>query len=348
MHNFNMHNFNIHNFNDIRKNIRKGSWLGWIGLVILWISITYFPRHEKIVEASNIQQPPTTINNVPLSSSLSLAKLPLTQTYTAGAGGTTAGLLVVLDASNPSLVITAPTTSVAVIGIAMSTVLAGANVEVALNGVTTCIADNTTIAGAILVPGVATAGRCRNNATAQQTLSTVTQIIGYALNVATVGNPVTIKLAGSGFYGGGNLQNAVATDVLFGGGATGTIAIDSVFTYTSGQHLLSSQAYGTATNCTSSASPAVCGSAAAGSIAIPVGTNQTLVVDTSAVTANSNIFLQSDDTLGTKLGITCNSTAATIALPIAISSRSNNTSFTALLTGVSSTNKVCFNYFIID
>ncbi len=106
--------------------------------------------------------------------------------------------------------------------------------------------------------------------------------------------------------------------------------------------------YATGTNCSSSASPAVCGSAAAGSVAVPVGTNQTLQVNTSAVTANSQIFLQSDSSLGTKLGITCNATPATEALPIAVTTRSAGVSFTLLLTGISAATQPCYSYFIVN
>src|SRR5207302_7263892 len=49
-------------------------------------------------------------------------------------------------------------------------------------------------------------------------------------------------------------------------------------------------------NCTSSASPAVCGSAAAGSVVIAAAAT-TVTVNTTAVTANSQIFLQPDDSL---------------------------------------------------
>jgi hypothetical protein len=106
--------------------------------------------------------------------------------------------------------------------------------------------------------------------------------------------------------------------------------------------------YATTTNCSSSASPAVCGSAAAGSIAVPVGTNQTLQVNTSAVTANSQFFFQADSSLGAKLGITCNTTPATEALPIVVTTRSAGVSFTVLLTGTSATNQPCYSYFIVN
>jgi hypothetical protein len=108
--------------------------------------------------------------------------------------------------------------------------------------------------------------------------------------------------------------------------------------------------YATATNCSSSASPAVCGSAAAGSVLIPTGTtSSTLTVNTTAVTANSQIFFYPDDTLGTKLGsITCNSTLATLVGGSAITARTAGTSFQITFNGTIATNGVCGSYLILN
>jgi hypothetical protein len=63
----------------------------------------------------------------------------------------------------------------------------------------------------------------------------------------------------------------------------------------------------TASECFSSASPAVCGSSIDGFVAIPAGASS-VVVDTTAVTANSNIQLTFDTTKGSQLKVTCNTT----------------------------------------
>ncbi len=63
----------------------------------------------------------------------SLGTTPLTTTYTAGTGGTTAGLLVKLDSSGN--VVTASASDVGIIGIAISSVSATASVEVATRGI---------------------------------------------------------------------------------------------------------------------------------------------------------------------------------------------------------------------
>jgi hypothetical protein len=106
---------------------------------------------------------------------------------------------------------------------------------------------------------------------------------------------------------------------------------------------------GTATNCSSSVSPAVCGSAAAGSILIPTGTtSSTLTVNTSAVTANSQIFFYPDDSLGTRLSVTCNSTLATLAGGSFISARTPGTSFTITFNGTIVANGVCGSYLVVN
>jgi hypothetical protein len=105
----------------------------------------------------------------------------------------------------------------------------------------------------------------------------------------------------------------------------------------------------TATNCSSSASPAACAAAPAGSIAFPTGiTSVALTVNTTAVTANSQIFFFSDDTLGTKLGVTCNSTLATLVGGVAVTARTAATSFTLTYSGTIATNPLCGSYLIIN
>jgi hypothetical protein len=103
--------------------------------------------------------------------------------------------------------------------------------------------------------------------------------------------------------------------------------------------------FGTSTNCSSSASPAVCGTSAAGSVVVAAAAS-TVQVNTSAVTANSQIFLARDDSLGTKLSVTCNT--ATAAGDIKISARSAATSFTITVQNAPATNPLCLSYFIVN
>lgn len=103
----------------------------------------------------------------------------------------------------------------------------------------------------------------------------------------------------------------------------------------------------TTTNCSSNAAPAVCGSASAGSVAVPTGTNPTLIVNTTAVTANSQVLLTSDESLGTRLSVTCNTTITTQG-PAVVTARTAGTSFTVEIDATVGTNPVCLSYHIIN
>lgn len=102
-------------------------------------------------------------------------------------------------------------------------------------------------------------------------------------------------------------------------------------------------AYSTLTNCSSSASPAVCGAAASGSVVIAASATS-VVVDTTAVTANSQIQLTFDSSLGTKLGVTCNTTYAAPQ----ITARTAATSFTVSTGSAPITNPACYSYTIVN
>lgn len=105
--------------------------------------------------------------------------------------------------------------------------------------------------------------------------------------------------------------------------------------------------FNTGTNCSSAASPAVCAAAAGGSVAIPAGALQTLQVNTTAVTANSQILLTIDEGLGTKLGVTCNTTVATLTQPV-VTARSAAASFTIEEPATTSVNPVCVSYMVLN
>lgn len=106
---------------------------------------------------------------------------------------------------------------------------------------------------------------------------------------------------------------------------------------------IAGRSFGTTTNCSSAASPAVCGGSPSGSVAVPAS-GTTLVVDTSAVTANSQIQLTFDSSLGSRLGATCNTA---IQQPT-VSARTAGISFTITLPTTVATNPVCMSYTIIN
>lgn len=103
---------------------------------------------------------------------------------------------------------------------------------------------------------------------------------------------------------------------------------------------------GTASFCSSGATPAACGSAQAGSVAVPAGVAQTLVVDTTAVTSNSQIVLTPDES-ATIAGTTCNTTASTLLAPI-VTARTPGTSFTVEEPGTTSVNPACVDYVVVN
>ena len=99
--------------------------------------------------------------------------------------------------------------------------------------------------------------------------------------------------------------------------------------------------------CSNGASPALCLGAPAGVVAIPTGTNPTLVVDDTSVTANSQIILTVDASAYIS-GTTCNSTAATLAVPPYVSARTPGVSFTVSYLGTIATHPVCLNFTLLN
>lgn len=137
----------------------------------------------------------------------------------------------------------------------------------------------------------------------------------------------------------------VANLSINGGGTVDGDVIGGVTPAAGSFTTLTGTTHKTTTNCAvNSASPAACGSAAAGVVAVPTLTT-TYTVNTTAVTANSRIFLQptSDNT-----GIPSSPTCATLAVTAVnmISARVAATSFTFSLP--STTGITCFGYWIVN
>lgn len=100
--------------------------------------------------------------------------------------------------------------------------------------------------------------------------------------------------------------------------------------------------FATFTNCTSSASPAVCAAAPVGT-AVIAATATTVQVNTTAVTANSIIQLTFDSSLGTKLSVTCTTTPSLLS----VSARTAGSNFT-VTTAAPAVNPACFSYTITN
>jgi len=100
-------------------------------------------------------------------------------------------------------------------------------------------------------------------------------------------------------------------------------------------------------NCASAGSPAVCGAATSGAVVVAASAT-TVVVDTTAVTANSQILLTEDQSLGARLGVTCDTTSPlTLGSPV-VTARTAGTSFTIGLVAAPATNPACFSYLIVN
>ncbi len=144
------------------------------------------------------------------SGPVSLGTSYLSTTKTAGSTGVTASLLAKLDSSGN--VVTAATSDVSVLGVAVATAASTVAVEVATRGIVNCIADNTTVVGNLLIPGTTTAGRCRDSG---QTLATAisgsTQILGRALTAVSAASAVSVQFFGPGHYGASSAGAATVT-----------------------------------------------------------------------------------------------------------------------------------------
>jgi hypothetical protein len=118
---------------------------------------------------------------------------------------------------------------------------------------------------------------------------------------------------------------------------------------------VNAKTFSTATNCAAvgtAANPSVASCAAAPAGQFSCATNAstgTCTVNTTAVTANSEIFvLESDTTVtGTRLGVTCNTSTTVNPATRLLASSVAATSFTINL-GTITTNPACFSYWIIN
>lgn len=156
-------------------------------------------------------------------------------------------------------------------------------------------------------------------------------------SLATFGNNIIVPAA----YG---IDTATAGALNIGTSTATSITIGSTNATTTAPGTIVWGKAATVANCNSSASPAVCGAAPAGSVAMATG-GSTLVVNTTAVTANSQIFVIEDSSLGTRLGITCNTGTNR---NYTINARTPGMSFTIKSSANPTTNKACLSYWVIN
>jgi hypothetical protein len=113
-------------------------------------------------------------------------------------------------------------------------------------------------------------------------------------------------------------NTASAAASLLRKNVVGTTTVESLGV--NGQETATS--YADIVTCASGAAPAVCTTATAGAVVIPSGSSS-VTVNTSAVTANSQIMAIQDNSLGTLLSKTCTASG----IPLMITARTPGTSF---------------------
>lgn len=108
---------------------------------------------------------------------------------------------------------------------------------------------------------------------------------------------------------------------------------------------VSAATYVSATNCASTGG--TCAAAPAGAVTIAAAAT-TVTVSTTAVTANSQILLSRDNSLGTRLSVTCNTQSSLVLGMPYVSARTAGTSFVVTLDVAPTTNPLCLNYSIVN
>ena len=177
----------------------------------------------------------------------------------------------------------------------------------------------------------------------QITLSTTTSVF----NVANVNS--STSLLNCGYE---TSLRAVGGNWILGNLPIASVATDSGYTITWSRNLASFGAvtannFQTQNNCASAAAPAACGSAPVGRVVIAAGAT-TVQVNTSIVTAASEIFVSEDQSLGTALSVTCNTQALTTLGAPRTSLRTAGTSFTISIDVAPTTNPMCISYNIVN
>jgi hypothetical protein len=131
------------------------------------------------------------------------------------------------------------------------------------------------------------------------------------------------------------------------GGGAAKVLYDPATLHISFPQGLLAGSLGTTSNCSSASSPAACGQASSGSFVIAAGGNSTTVV-TAAVTANSQILITPDASLGAKLGVACNNNPATAFAPFGITARNPGHSFTLSIATNAASAPNCYSFTIVN
>lgn len=152
----------------------------------------------------------------------------------------------------------------------------------------------------------------------------------------------TVGTTGMHFSAGPTINFDIAGNTQMQVSASGSVVSIPNYSLTIGTGSVNSASYFTQANCASTGG--TCGSAPTGSVGI-TNPATTVTVSTTAVTANSTIFIQEDATLGTKLSATCNSTTGRTYM---VTTRTAGTSFIITASATPAANTACLNYWIVN
>ena len=156
----------------------------------------------------------------------SLTTYPLTETFTAGAGGVTANILVITDSSSPANIIAA--TGNEAFGIAMNTAAAGGTVEVARFGQAACLTDTGgATAGHFAIAGTGNVTYCKDSGqTSASNIPIGTRIIGLFRTSAPAGSTAMVELTPAQF------GNQIGETISLNGTTQGTYGVLNLATAT--------------------------------------------------------------------------------------------------------------------
>jgi hypothetical protein len=180
-----------------------------------------------------------------------------------------------------------------------------------------------------------------NSGAAPTTFSTNGTIEGINAPSGFTGNFIDYHL-----NGGASVASISSAGALVLSSNVNAASITAASNMTAKNYLAGSNCSGVGT----AANPSVasCGSSSAGAFSCATNASTgTCQVNTTGVGANSEIFVQEDDSLGTKLGVTCNTNNVLPAAAPLLGARSGGTSFTINL-GTFTTNPLCYSYFIVN
>ena len=295
---------------------------------------------------------------------LGLATLPryVSEPFTNdGTTGTFVNRAVTETSTNNTVIVLPDNATEGAIGVAVSGAGIGGTVQVARMGTVAITFTNTATAGhwAQWATGAGNGGKATDSGIVSTTCPTSGgQIVGVILDGGAAGlHNVELHLrtqcgtggGGSGISvsinGGAAVGPQATLNVINGTGLAGFTAVVSGsqinLTLAADTGYLNSNYVSLAGNCNSAGG--TCGATTTGTVTIAAGSTS-VVVGTTKVTANSEILVTFDSSLGSRLGVTCNTTYAAPT----ITARTAGTSFTIGTASSPSVNPACYSWFLVN